>query len=130
MSGNNFGIVIFNLENFASEDIWMERRGLIYLINFDSYNVTDFKESFCFPGLFHFCIILLLVFIYSYCIFLLCSDCSSNCLLWDDEDGVTIVVSSLSSVDKPLLFVSFHGFVPKTATYGICLVAACNVRVT
>jgi len=48
-------------------------------------------------------------------------------LLWDDEDGVTIVVSSFSSVDKPLLFVSFHGFVPKIATYGVCLVAACMV---
>ena len=41
---------------------------------------------------------------------------------------MTIVdVSSLSSVDKPLFFASFHGFVPKTATYGICLVAACMV---
>lgn len=63
-----------------------------------------------------------------FCIFFLCSDFSSNCLFWDDEDGVTVVdVSSLFSVDKPLLFVSFHGFVPKTATYGICLVAACMV---
>ncbi len=44
MPCNNFGIVILNLENFANEDIWMERWGLIYLINFNSYNVTDFKE--------------------------------------------------------------------------------------
>ena len=66
MSCNNFGIVIFNLENFANKDIWMDRRDLIYLINFYSYNVTDFKGSFCFPGLFHFCIILLLFFVYSF----------------------------------------------------------------
>lgn len=46
MSCDNFGVVIFNLENFANEGIWMKRRGRIYLINFYSYSVIDFKVSF------------------------------------------------------------------------------------
>ena len=38
---------------------------------------------------------------------------------------VVSLLASLFSIDTSLLFVSFHGFIPKTTTYGISLVAAC-----
>ena len=36
-----------------------------------------------------------------------------------------MVAASLLAIATSLLFVSFHGFIPKTTTHGISLVAAC-----
>ena len=82
-----------------------------------SYSVIDFEVSFFYSWLVSFLHYISLDFhLQCFASFFLCSDFSSNCLFWDDEDGVTVVdVSSLFSV------------VPKTATYRSCLVAACMV---
>ena len=37
MACNNFGLIIFNMEDFANKDIRVKRRGLINFIDFYGY---------------------------------------------------------------------------------------------
>ena len=95
MACNYFSVIIFNMENFTNKNVRVKRRGLINLINFYRYYLIHSKQGWFSSCLFHFCIIMLLIFIYTVFNFFLCSDWSSCALLWDDELLVTMVVASL-----------------------------------
>ena len=57
----------------------------MYLINFYSYSVIDFKVSFFTPGLFHFLHYITLDFHLQFFASFFFVQISSNCLFWNDE---------------------------------------------
>ena len=69
---NNFGLIIFNMEDFANKDIRVKRRGLTNFIALYGY----YKH-------------------YIICSWFSSSDWSSCALFWDDELLITMVVVSL-----------------------------------
>ena len=95
MACNYFNVIIFNVENFTNKNVRVKRRCLINLINFYLYYLIHSKQGWFSSCLFHFFIIMLLIFIYTVFNFFLSSDWSSCALLWDDELLVTLVVASL-----------------------------------
>ena len=65
MACNYFSVIIFNVENFTNKNVRVKRRGLINLINFYRYYLIHSKQGWFSSCLFHFCIIMLLIFIYT-----------------------------------------------------------------
>ena len=65
MACNYFNVIIFNVENFTNKNVRVKRGGLINLINFYRYYLIYSKQGWFSSCLFHFCVILLLIVIYT-----------------------------------------------------------------